>query len=201
MMNHKAQSNIQTGAQALTQNRNEVRSRYKKRRADMPPFLAELLSDRISKEVLSWECYQKAGAVFFYYPLGNEVSLLPVIEDALSKGKRAAFPKTVKDSMQFYEVTDLTEFSEGSFHVMEPDIKGKKPADWEPELCFVPGVVFDRQGGRFGYGKGYYDRYFAHKTCCLAGCAYECQTVDRLQTDAWDVRMNYLVTENGVFSV
>ena len=67
----------------------------------MPPFLAELLSDRISKEVLSWECYQKAAAVFFYYPLGNEVSLLPVIEDALSKGKRAAFPKTVKDRLQF----------------------------------------------------------------------------------------------------
>lgn len=180
--------------------RNQIRKQYQEIRSAMPSSLAEQLSEQISQKVLMWDVYQKAGAVFFYYPLGNEVSLMPVIKDALQKGKRLAFPKVSGNSMRFYEVTDLRDFCEGSFHVMEPDTERTKPAEWEPELCFVPGTAFDRLGGRFGYGKGYYDRYFAAKSCgCLAGCAYECQTADRLCTDTWDIRMNYLITENGIF--
>lgn len=175
------------------------RMAYRKKRDAMPVSLVESLSARICRSILEWGAFQKAEAVFFYYPLGKEVSLLAAVTEALAQGKRTAFPKTAGNSMQFYEITDLKEFSEGRFHVMEPFTEGKNPVRWEPQLCFVPGTVFDRAGGRMGYGKGYYDRYFAgNRNVLLAGCAYEFQIADSLVLDAWDIRMDWLVTENGM---
>lgn len=181
--------------------RGQIRKQYKKKRDAMPSALVCQLSARISKAILAWEVYQNAQTVFFYYPLGNEVSLLPVIEDALRAGKHAAFPKTAGEHMDFYEVACLQELKEGCFHVMEPE-SGKREPVLEPDLCFVPGIVFDWSGGRFGYGRGYYDRYFAKRHAVkLAGCAYGCQVTERLPVNAWDVKMDFLVSENGIFSI
>ena len=156
--------------------RNQIRSSYKHQREAMSASLVCQLSSKICDQILAWELYQQADMIFFYYPLGNEVSLLSVMEHALQSGKRIALPKTSADRMDFYEVFDLHALQEGRFHVMEPESKEKVPSDQLPELCFVPGVVFDQAGGRFGYGKGYYDRYFADRDSVkLAGCAYECQ--------------------------
>ena len=179
-----------------------VRSFYKKKRDAMPAALAEELSLKISEIVLASEWYESAGLFFFYYPLGREVSLLPVMYDVLRRKKRAAFPKVTGERMEFFEVTDLSRLKEGSFHVMEPDTQGSMLVCEEPDVCFVPGTVFDKRGGRFGYGKGYYDRYFAGKnTARLVGCAYGFQIVDKLLTDAWDIRMDVLVSENGALGL
>ena len=179
--------------------RQTIRRHYKKMRDDMPSALAARLSLELSGHILEWERYRQAETVFFYYPLGNEVSLLPVMKDALFQKKRVAFPKTDGERMDFYVVTDLKQLKEGSFHVMEPAGIGKLPVNQEPDLCFVPGIVFDRAGRRFGYGRGYYDRYFAdRKVGIMAGCAYECQIADRLPVHAWDVPMDYVVSECGI---
>lgn len=183
----------------IRKQKDRIRKEYLAKRNAMPKELVKRLSDEISDFVLGWDVYQKAQAVFFYYPLGNEVSLLPVIRDALKNGKQAAFPKTFGDEMEFYEITDLRDLKEGRFHVMEPAVNTKQPFYAQPDLCFVPGAVFDVSGGRFGYGKGYYDRYFsARKTGKLAGCAYGCQITDRLPVDEWDIRMDVLLCERGV---
>lgn len=179
--------------------RKQIREYYKAKRSAMPQELAKRLSAQISETILHWEAYRQAETVFFYYPLGNEVSLLPVIEHALLHGKLAAFPKVIGSSMEFYETTTLDELSEGCFHVMEPQTEGKQPANPAHALCFVPGTAFDLTGGRFGYGRGYYDRYFAGRNGqTLAGCAYECQIAEELPTDEWDKRMDYLVSEKGI---
>lgn len=186
----------------IQDDRTEIRRQYKKKRNDMSAALVRQLSAEISEIDLGWEVYQRAQYIFFYYPLGNEVSLLTVIKDALRMGKHAAFPKTMGDRMDFYETAGLQELKEGSFHVMEPESERRDPVCREPDLCFVPGTVFDRSGGRFGYGRGYYDRYFAGKdTVKLAGCAYGYQIAEKLPVNVWDVKMDYLLSENGVISV
>ncbi len=180
----------------------QIRKQYKTKRDEVSGLAAKECSMRLSFHILRWKLYQKAGRIYFYYPLGNEISLIQVITDALANGKRLAFPKVNGDQMRFYEINSLGQLSEGCFHVMEPRIEQgefPKPADWEDALCFVPGVAFDKTGARLGYGKGYYDRYFAKKSGCrLAGCAYQCQVADALMADSWDIRMDYLITENGI---
>ena len=180
----------------------QIRDHYKSIRNAMPRELCRQLSAQICRHILHWEIYQQSEALFFYYPLGNEVSLLPVIEDALSHGRPVAFPKVVDDNMAFYEVANLSELKEGCFHVMEPDAEGRQPVHWAQALCFVPGVAFSRAGGRFGYGKGYYDRFFAGQAGqILVGCAYGCQIAESLPTDKWDRGMDYLASESGILTV
>lgn len=188
------------GQERKRQDKRSIRSFYKNKRAAMPDLLVGELSQQISQIVLASEWYQSAALVFFYYPLGKEVSLLPVICDALRQNKRAAFPKVAGERMEFYEITSLAQLKEGCFHVMEPDTQITRLVCEQPDVCFVPGIAFDQKGGRLGYGKGYYDRYFAHtdrRQATLAGCAYAFQIVDELDTQAWDVRMDLLLSENG----
>ena len=136
--------------------------------------------------------------VYGYYPLGSEVSLIPFYDFLLEQGIPLAFPRVDGTSMDFYQVFSLNNFKEGAFHVKEPDSSCQK-AEWEYALCFTPGSVFDRMGGRFGYGKGYYDRYFKKYHHILrTGVAYEHQIEEKLPTEPWDLPMHYLITEQGI---
>ena len=159
------------------------------------------LSEQLARQILGWEAYINAKFLYVYYPLGNEVSLIPVFEDAWKQGKKLAFPKVCGNEMSFYEVGSLNQLKEGCFHVMEPDVTpDARPVLWDEALCFVPGVVFDQSGGRFGYGKGYYDRYFSSRQGVrLAGCAYEAQVIPQLLVKEHDKKMDVLITEKRIY--
>ena len=177
----------------------EIRTYYKNLRNQMEKRQAVALSKKICEKILQWDVYQKAEQIFVYYPLGKEVDLLAVVSHALWEKKRVSFPKTEETGLCFYEVNSLEEFVEGNFHVMEP-ISENKVTPEEKCLCFVPGVVFDKEKNRMGFGKGYYDQYFAgrfEKIICV-GIAYEYQILEKIPTDCYDIPMEYLVTENGI---
>lgn len=141
----------------------QIRKRHLLMRNDMPREERLALSDIISIHAQKLiKLPQKNGhkvRVYGYYPLGSEVSLIPFYKFLLKGEVPLAFPRVQGMSMDFYQVFSLDDLKEGAFHVMEPDNACKK-AEWEYALCFTPGSAFDREGGRFGYGKGYYDRYF-----------------------------------------
>lgn len=155
-------------------------------------------SDQVCKNIISSELFQNAEKILAYAALGNEVDIRSVIEEGWRQNKRIAFPKVFGDSMNYFEVGDFSELEEGAFHVMEP--QENRPADWEDALVLVPGVAFDRKKNRMGYGKGYYDRYFAGKTGCVRlGIAYELQVAEQLPTEENDLPMEYLVTEKSLW--
>ena len=173
-------------------------------------------STAICENVLESTAYKTAQVILAYYPLENEVDCLPVLEDALNNGKHVMLPRTEAESrMDFYEIHSFLDVEEGHFHVMEPKAYCSKfEADrWkfetnnltqekmqrEPEvLVLVPGVAFDHVGNRYGYGKGYYDRYFARfpqlKRIALA---YTDQLSEEpLECLETDVKMHAIVTEH-----
>lgn len=138
--------------------------------------------------------------VYGYYPLGSEVSLVSFYGFLLEQKIPLAFPRVGDGSMDFYRVFSLEDFNEGTFHVMEP-VPSCRRVEWEHALCLTPGSVFDGRGGRFGYGKGYYDRYFERYPEILrVGIAYGHQMEDRLPAEEWDVPMDYLITEQGMIN-
>lgn len=173
-------------------------------------------SAAICEKVLDSMTYKTAQVIVAYYPLGNEVDCLPVLEDALNNGKHVMLPRTEADCrMDFYEIHSLLDVEEGHFHVMEPkaycnkfeadrwnfEVNNLTQSDMqsEPEvLVLVPGVVFDYAGNRYGYGKGYYDRYFTRfpqlKRIALA---YTDQLSEEpLECLETDVKMHAIVTEH-----
>lgn len=150
------------------------------------------------------ETYKQAKVVLGYYPLGNEVDCKVVLQKALIDGKYVALPRTAEDGrMDFYEIQSLSDVAEGTFYVMEPKAECKiffpvsECGKQEEILVLVPGVVFDRAGNRYGYGKGYYDRYFARfpklKRMALA---YEKQISEKvLNCLPTDVKMHKIMTD------
>ena len=183
--------------------RANIRKHYKNLRNEMSVEESQRKSVQICERILTSNWYRDAKLILGYYPLGMEADILPVLKHALSIGKRIALPRTMKNcEMDFYEIKNLdTDVMEGAFHIFEPNIAcevivpsiEKKGA----VLALVPGVVFDKAGNRYGYGRGYYDRYFArYHGICRVGIAYDMQIFEKyLEAYPTDIKMHCIVTE------
>lgn len=181
-----------------------IRTKYKTLRNAMPENIVREESQRICQNISTWEIFQKAHNCFFYYPLGKEASLLPFFKESIQK--RAAFPRVRGEEMVFCEVNSTDDFQEGYFHVMEPkdEIPAMDLAELEQEktIVFTPGLVFDINGGRSGYGKGFYDRFFQkYKKVIRVGIALSCQLAGQVPMETHDIPMDYLVTPEKIYKV
>lgn len=176
------------------ENKREIRQMLKLRRNSLTEEEVMLRSAQICDMIKKQSWFEQSEIIYFYYPLGSEVNLLPLAEEVLLLGKQIAFPRVDGTDMDFYKVRSLKEFREGYFHVMEPT--GKEMLQEPQALVFVPGLGFDSGRNRMGYGKGYYDRYFAkYPECKKIGIAYEIQIVENLVCDVYDVPMDAVITE------
>lgn len=179
----------------------QIRKRHLTERNALPKEAVQECSAKISRNLKSYLEGQSDVAshgVYGYYPHGNEVSLMELYTWLLEQQIPLAFPRVSGDTMEFYQVTSMEEFSEGAFHIMEP-VQTCRQVDLKQAYCLVPGSVFDETGNRYGYGKGYYDRYFdIHKALHRIGIAYEIQLEKEIPAEETDVKMQILVTENGL---
>lgn len=178
----------------------ELRARHLKLREQMTEAQAKEKSRRLCGRILRSEWYRECEALYLYYPLGKEADCRPVAEQALNDGKLVALPRTWDGGrMEFYRMESLGQVEEGAFHVMEP-ISECPLVQRKRAAALVPGVVFDAAGNRYGYGKGYYDRYFSRFPDLLRiGAAYENQMEKELPVLGTDVRMNMIYTERGFY--
>ena len=97
----------------------------------------------------------------------------------------------------FREVNEPGHRSIGSFGILEPGLQNRQVSLIEADLIVVPGVAFDLQGHRIGFGKGYYDRCLSQltKKVPIAGLCHDFQLLDEIPAEGHDVRMQYVVTD------
>ena len=116
-----------------------------------------------------------------------------MLEQALADGKRVAVPKVYGEEMKFIYLTDLSQVSAGYAGIPEP-ISDGPVADDETALVLMPGLVFDPQGHRIGYGGGFYDKFLSreprHPTVALC---YDFQMVDQLETERFDIPVDLVL--------
>ena len=133
------------------------------------------------------DAYQQAKSIYGYLPYNQEVRTVPMLCKAIADGKRVAVPKVFGDEMIFIWLDDLTQVEKGYSGIPEPIADGPV-ADDETALVLMPGLAFDPQGHRIGYGGGFYDKFLAsepeHPTLALC---YDFQMVDHLETESFDI--------------
>lgn len=133
------------------------------------------------------DAYKNAKTIYGYLPYNQEVRTVPMLEQALKDGKRVAVPKVYGDEMKFLYLDDLTKVSKGYAGIPEPIADGPV-ADDTTALVLMPGLAFDPQGHRIGYGGGFYDKFLAaepnHPTLALC---YEFQMLPVLDTEEHDI--------------
>lgn len=159
------------------------------------------ISAVIQENIESWPVFGKAETVLFYYPYRHEVDLLPLA--AAHPEKRWYLPAvTGETQLSFFRYHPGAPLETGQYGIREPS--RSEPLGDAPKgtLILIPGLMFDRQGYRLGYGKGYYDRFLSALTtpCQLAAPVPEALLCDQLPHDPWDVKIPALITEAGLFA-
>ncbi len=164
-----------------------LRKEIKEKKRAMTDAQIDQASQRLGALFAASEAYRKAETVYGYLPYNQEVRTMPMLQRALDDGKRVAVPKCYGDEMRFIYLTDLNQVEKGYCGIPEPIADGPVAHD-RTALVLMPGLAFDREGHRIGYGGGFYDKFLAaepeHPTLALC---YEFQMVEHLETEEFDV--------------
>ncbi len=178
-----------------------MRNAALKKRDSTPAGEKRLKDAAIKERLLSLEEFRDARSVLFYASFRSEVETPSLIEEALKMGKSVSLPVVDAKAgrLRLFEVKGLEELSPGYMGIPEPKT-GKAVGLDEMEVIVVPGAAFDRQGGRLGYGKGYYDKLLREaKTGCLfLGLAYGEQIVGKVPVEGHDITMDAIITDKEV---
>ena len=144
-------------------------------------------SERLGQLFLASDAYKQAKTIYGYLPYNQEVRTVPMLQQALLEGKKVAVPKCYGDEMRFIYLDDLSKVEKGYCGIPEP-IADEPIADDKTALVLMPGLAFDPQGHRMGYGGGFYDKFLEqepnHPTIALC---YDFQMFDHLETEAHDI--------------
>ena len=165
----------------------ELRDYIRKFKRAMSKEEIEAKSEKLGQLFLASDLYKQAKNIYGYLPYNQEVRTTAMLEQAQKDGKRIAVPKILGDTMIFVWLDDLTAVERGYSGIPEP-IDLTPVADDPTALVLMPGMAFDPQGHRCGYGGGFYDKFLAsepgHPTLALC---YDFQVLPHLDTEEFDI--------------
>ena len=163
-------------------------------------------SKLICERLVALPAYQNARVVMYYVDARSEVRTRHYLPDALKHDKKIVVPYCVDGELELFHLENMDELALGMYRILEPKtelrtVAAKKPTVEELDLVIVPGVAFDRRGGRMGHGFGYYDKLLhrARKDTPLVALAFECQLFEELPTESHDIFMDMIITEKQVY--
>lgn len=163
-------------------------------------------SRRICERVFALPEFAAARVVQFYIDVRSEVRTRSFIPRALELGKKVVVPYCVDEHLELFPLEHPDELTLGAFKILEPrpDLRALPHKRFDVksvDLMMVPGVVFDRRGGRMGHGWGFYDRLLqgARPDTHLVALAFECQIVGEVPMEEHDIPVHKVVTEENVY--
>lgn len=131
--------------------------------------------------------------VHTYLPMGSEINIAPLIEKMLAAGITVVNPKALKQrKLQNLVLKSLDELEGGIYGTQHPAGNVEYTGDFD--LFIIPGLAFDKNNYRLGYGSGYYDTYLVTQpNAYKLGICYPFQVVDRVPTEAHDVQLDKVI--------
>ena len=180
------------------QSKNELRAELRAKRKAIDKKAQK--SADIARKILEMPEVKSADTLLVFYPLEDEVDLLPIARYAWSCGKLVGFPlcEDKNGVMTFRLVSSLADLSQKSFGIMEPS-ESAPIAVPQNAVIFLPALAIDKNGYRIGYGKGYYDRYLAahaNRSLYKVGVIYKALLCNGLPHDEYDVPCDTVVCED-----
>ena len=164
-----------------------LRARIRDQKRAMTEEQIVAASACLMEKFVATKAYKEAKTIYGYMPYNQEVRTVPILEQALMDGKRVAVPKIYGEEMKFIYMTDLSLVEKSNFGIPEP-VADEPVADDLTALVLMPGLAFDKEGHRIGYGGGYYDKFLAqepdHPTVALC---YGFQMLPVLETEEFDI--------------
>ena len=179
----------------------EIRSCILKQRRAQSKETCEKSSMVIAEKLLALPEYRKAKNIYAYMDFSGEVKTEMILKESLRLGKNLWLPRVNGDIMDFFRVRSKDDFEIGAYGILEP--KGESKAGKEEArdgFMVVPGVAFDADRNRIGFGGGYYDKYLElYPELFTAAVALGFQIVEGVPTEANDIRPQKLIIEERIY--
>ena len=154
----------------------------------------EILEDKIKNKVLNNKKVLKSKNILIYVSLKDEVNTKIIIEELWNLNKNIYVPKVENNNINFYFINSFNDLKIGVFNILEPitNIKYKNNKD---SCIIIPGLLFDKDNYRLGYGGGYYDRFLENKNIYKIGICFSTMIVDKINIEKTDIKMDEIITE------
>ena len=171
----------------------QIRAQIRAQKKAMTEAQIHEASARLGVLFRQSELYRNAATIYFYLPYNQEVRTIPMIQQALADGKRVAVPKCYGDEMRFLYIDSLEGIAPGYCGIPEPIADGPV-ADDPTALVLMPGLAFDPEGHRIGYGGGFYDKFLeAEPNHPRVALCYDFQMFDHLDVDSHDIPVDQVI--------
>ena len=181
----------------LFMNKEQIRNEALKLRTELPFEERKSNNSEIVKNILLLKEFKSTKNVLLYASIKNEADISEILDKGLKPPKDFSLPKILDKKIYAYQVNSFSELIPGKYKIPEPPI-GTDLTD-KIDLVFVPGVAFDLNGNRIGYGKGYYDKFLLQRNFFKVGVCYECQIINNIIAEPHDIRMNCIITEKNIY--
>lgn len=155
------------------------------------------MSQKIAEKLVKRPEYQKADKILAYIDCKKEACTKTIIETAWADGKKVGVPKIEGKDMIFYEITSYDQLELGYFDIMEP-VESCPKAQWDDALMIMPGVAFDRNRHRVGYGGGFYDRYLEKHDIPKIAIALSFQVKEAVPVEPTDILPDAIITDTEI---
>ena len=177
--------------------KNQLKQSVLEKRNSLPKEEILDISNKIKNNLFNLDSYKKSKTIMFFVSFNSEVHTHEMIK-AVFKDKTVVIPKVEHHEIEPSVIIDFDNLMAGQFGILEP-IEAMKIAYKNIDLVLVPGIVFDKEGHRIGYGFGYYDKFLRKVPKALKiGLCFDFQLVDKVPREEHDVPVDLIVTEKGV---
>lgn len=161
----------------------------------------------ICERLVQWPEWEESRTILFYISIRDEVITIPLLQRELAGARRCVVPYCSGDTLQLIHLKEWSELAPGAFGILEPvpELREDPSRQCPPEaidLAIIPGVAFDRRGGRLGHGRGFYDRLLPQlrTDCPRVGLSFECQLVPHIPMEPHDQYMQTIITERELIT-
>ncbi len=190
----------------LQETKNKLRYDFLKIRDKVEPAARYAYSSSILSKIKQLDSYESSKLVMFYLTYGSEVITDLMIKEVLADGKEVAVPVIQSPGdgiMTAVKITKLEDCYEKVYGIRQPEFNENDVVTKEDiDLIFVPGIVFDLNGYRIGYGKGYYDRWLEGTDILKRiGLAFDVQLIDKIPNGQYDLPVSKILTEKRVVEI
>lgn len=196
---------------SIEEEKYHLRKKMEKQRDGLSEQERDEKSEQACQHVLAHPLFslpkQSSFTVCTYMPFRSELDITPVMAWCWEQGFHVLVPRAnrMRRTLHLHRIESYHDVETGAWGIREPKDtaeawNGERPID----LIITPGLAFDTQGGRLGYGGGYYDRFMrSYQRAGLPqpvrmAIAYDMQVVDKVPMDTHDLSVDLLVTESGM---
>lgn len=190
----------------VQESKSKLRYDYLKVRDRIEPHVRFTHSNSILSRIKQLDSYEDARILMFYLSYGSEVVTDLMINEVLADGKEVSVPVIQSPGdgiMTAVKINRLEDCYEKVYGIRQPEFNENDVVSKEDvDLIFVPGIVFDLNGYRIGYGKGYYDRWLEGTDVLKrVGLAFEVQLIDKIPNGQYDLPVSKILTEKRMIEI